>query len=679
MPSGKFKILNPSARVAAQDFRELLQRCPDPIWIQSGNLVRYANSAALALFGAAVESDIVGVHWHRLVSPECWDAAEAHCALPDLGAGQHIPQLEMRYLSLDGSCIAADSASALVRFDGQPSVMMVVHEITAHKDIEQELREQRTRLEQLVLERTADLRQALADARLSDRAKDAFLANVSHELRTPLGGMLGMLELTLGRCKDVSLRGNLEKITRVGKHLSRIIDDLLDLSKVVAGRMELEAIPFSLREMLLHAQEVVAHKAEAKGLQLRFRADNEIPDALLGDALRIEQILLNLVGNAIKFTHTGRIDMHISLATRSEDQVRLQIDVEDTGIGMTAEEISGLFQPFAQATAATSREYGGTGLGLALSQRLAEAMGGRITVRSQKGRGSVFSLGLRLPLAFTFQPATPEPGPVVIHADRSHARVLLVEDDPLNVEIVTELLQAVGIYPQLAENGHEAAAILAQEGPAAYDLVLMDVQMPVLDGLAATRMVRAWPGFAALPIIALTAHVLERERQASIEAGMNDFISKPFDTVAFHAMLDKWLPWGARPEAAATNPALPPGPAAKLSALPSLRCLDIAAALERFAGNEERYRHWLREFVDDSPMVAPEVRSALAAGKNEKAATLVHSFKGSVGTLGLEALYARATELEAAIRGGNGAVPELRQLERAIDEARREIISALGL
>ncbi|MBI5107232.1 MAG: response regulator [Rhodocyclales bacterium] len=661
------------------EFRELLRRCPDPIWILGGNLVVYANAAALRLFRAATEAEIIGVHWHRLVSPECWDAAEAHCAIPDAEAGAQHARLEINYLALDGSGFAADSTSAPVRVDGRAAVMLVAHEITARKRIEQELREQHTRLEQLVLERTADLRQALADARLSDRAKDAFLANVSHELRTPLGGMLGMLELTLGRCKDASLRDPLEKIFRAGKHLSRIIDDLLDLSKVVAGRMELEAIPFSLREMLLHAQEVVAHKAEAKGLQLRFRADNEIPDALLGDPMRIEQILLNLVGNAIKFTPSGRVDMHISLATRSEDQVRVQIDVEDTGIGMTAEEISGLFQPFTQATAATSREYGGTGLGLALSQRLAEAMGGRITVRSRKGQGSVFSFGLRLPLAVSVQAAIPAPGPAAIHADRSHARVLLVEDDPLNVEIVTELLQAVGIYPQLAENGHEAAAILSQEGPAAYDLVLMDVQMPVLDGHAATRLVRSWPGFAALPIIAMTAHVLERERHASLTAGMNDLISKPFDTVAFHDMLDKWLPWGARSATPAATPAPTPPPSSTPSALPSLRCLDVAAAVERFAGNEARYRHWLGKFVDDSPLVAPELRSALAAGENEHAANLVHSFKGSVGTLGLVALHARAAELEAAIRGGHGAVPELRQLERAIDEARREIISALGL
>ena len=662
---------------AGQDYRELLQSCPNAIWIQSDDLVVFANRAAQRVFRATDAAPLIGMHWHRLVAPEWWALAEPHCATPAAAGDTHVVQLELTYLALDGTSIAAESTSSRVSFDGLPAVMLVVHDIAERKRIEQESREQRTRLEQVVLERTADLRQALADARLSDQSKDAFLANVSHELRTPLGGMIGLLELALNRCKDPALREPIEKISRAGKHLSRIIDDLLDLSKVAAGRMEIETIPFSLREMLLHAQEVIGHKAEAKGLQLRFRADNDIPDLLLGDPTRIEQILLNLVGNAIKFTERGRIDAHVSLVTRSEDQVRLAFDVEDTGIGLTAEEISGLFQPFAQATAATSRKYGGTGLGLALSQRLAEAMGGRITVRSQKGHGSEFGFGLRLPLAGALEPAAPAPAALI--TDFSQARILLVEDDPLSAEVAAEMLQAAGIYPQLARNGHEALVVLSQEGPAAFDLVLMDVQMPVLDGHAATRTIRCWPGFGALPIVAMTAHVLEHEKLTSIAVGMNDSIDKPFDAVAFYATLGKWLPVGGRAAIEPPPPARPSSSGIGLSALPSLRSLDIAAAIERFAGNEQRYRHWLGKFIDESPAVAPEVRRMLATGEFDAAAAKVHEFKGNVGALGMEALQARASDLETAIRGRQGAVPELRQLERAIDEARREITTALGL
>ena len=655
------------------DFGGLLQACPDAIWIQGGALVVYANAAALHLFGAAAASDLAGTPWRRLVAPECWAVFESHRARPAAEVPAPVARLAMTCLTLAGGDFAAESTASHVEFKGRPAVMWVTRPIAERKHIDWELGEQHARLERLVLERTAELRQALADARLSDLAKDAFLANVSHELRTPLSGMIGLVDLALKHCRDAVLREHLEKMARTGKHLSRIIDDLLDLSKVVAGRMVLEAIPFSLRETLLHAQEVIAHKADAKGLRLRFRADNDVPDALLGDPVRIEQILLNLVGNAIKFTASGRVDLHVSLTTRGGDHVRLAINVEDTGIGMTTEEISGLFQPFAQANAATTRHYGGTGLGLALSQRLAEAMGGHISVRSRKGNGSVFTFGLRLPLAGA--PGSTAPAPVATPTHHDQARVLLVEDDPLNVEIVTEMLQAVGIYPCLAGNGHEAVSLLSEQGPAAFDLVLMDVQMPVMDGHAATRVIRSWPGFAALPIVAMTAHVMEHERQASIAIGMNDHLGKPIDGASFYALLDTWLPRG---KAAASMPVAERPPPEQPVAPQSLHGLDVAAAIERFAGNEQRYRYWLGRFVEESPTLAPEVRRALAAGDDQQAAALVHSFKGGAGTLGLNALYALAAELEAEIRGGRSAVPGLRRLERAIDETRREINGMLG-
>lgn len=655
------------------DFGGLLKACPDAIWIQSEELVAFANAAASRLFGAAAATDLAGLPWRSLVAPECWTVVESLSSIPVPAFASPVHRLAMTCLTLDGGDFAAESTASHVEFKGRPAVMWVTRPIAARKHIDWDLGEQHARLERQVLERTAELRQALADARLSDRAKDAFLANVSHELRTPLGGMIGLVDLALRHCRDAVLREYLEKMARAGRHLSRIIDDLLDLSKVVAGRMELEAIPFSLRETLLHAQEVISHKADAKGLQLRFRADNDVPDALVGDSVRIEQILLNLVGNAIKFTGSGRVDLHVSLTTRGSDHVRVAIDVEDTGIGMSAEEISGLFQPFAQANAATTRNYGGTGLGLALSQRLAEAMGGHISVRSCKGQGSVFTFGLRLPLASA--PESAAPAPAVTPTQHDQARVLLVEDDPLNVEIVSEMLQAVGIYPCLAGNGHEAVSILSREGPAAFDLVLMDVQMPVMDGHAATRVIRSWQGFADLPIVAMTAHVLEHERQASIAIGMNDHLGKPIDGANFYALLDTWLPRG---QAADAVPVVERAAAGRLAAPPPLQALDVAAAIERFAGNEQRYRHWLGRFVEECPNLAPDVRRALAAGDDQQAAALVHSFKGSAGTLGLNALHALAAELEAEIHGGGSAVSGLRQLERAIDEARREIIRMLG-
>ncbi len=655
---------------ASDEALGVLQVCPDPILLLRDECVSLANPAALALFRADNVAALNGVHWHRLVGAEFWTSAEAHCGTPSGGEAGRLARMELPCLALDGSALIAESSSCLVTLGGEPAVMLLLRDISEQRHAEAERRQQRAKLEQQLIGRADDLRQALADARLADQAKDAFLANVSHELRTPLSAMIGLLDLARSHAADPTLDGYLDTMTRAGRHLSRIIDDLLDLSKIVAGRMTIEEVDFSLREILNHAQQVLSHKADAKALPLKFRIDDELPDALRGDPLRIEQILLNLVGNAIKFTARGQVELHASLTTRSETHVRLTVDVSDTGIGMTPEEISGLFQPFAQATATTSRKYGGTGLGLALSQRLAEAMGGRITVRSRKDEGSVFSFSLRLAMGGA-GPSVPAPVREP-PADYSHARVLLVDDDPLNIEIVSGMLHAVGIYPQIAGNGHEAITLLAAEGPAAFDLVLMDLQMPVLDGHSATRLIRGWPDFGALPIVALTAHALEHERQASIRAGMNDHISKPFDLATLHAVLQRWVP---REGQAAAPP--PPRPMPAATALEALGCLDFASALARFGGNEPRYRHWLGKFVEESPALAPKVRNALASGRRDDAVTLAHTFKGSTATLGLTKLGALAEELEAAIRHGRPAVPELRQLERAIDEARFEIAQAL--
>jgi two-component system sensor histidine kinase/response regulator len=655
---------------ASDEALALLQLCPDAILLLRDECVCLANPAALALFRAESAAVLNGMHWHRLVGAEFWTSAEAHCGTPAGGEAGRQARMELPCLALDGSTLITESSSCLVTLDGKPAVMLMLRDVSEQRRAEAERRAQRAALEQQLIGRAEDLRQALADARLADRAKDAFLANVSHELRTPLSAMIGLLDLARSHGADATLHGYLDTMMRAGRHLSRIIDDLLDLSKIVAGRMAIEEVDFSLREILNHAQQVLAHKAEAKGLSLKFRVDSELPDALRGDPLRIEQILLNLVGNAIKFTARGQVGLHASLTTRSESHIRLTVDVSDTGIGMTPEEISGLFQPFAQATATTSRKYGGTGLGLALSQRLAAAMGGRITVRSRKDEGSVFSFALRLAIGGS-APSTPPPQPEP-PADYSHARVLLVDDDPLNIEIVTGMLQAVGIYPQVAGNGHEAITLLAAEGPAAFDLVLMDLQMPVLDGLGATRLIRGWPDFGALPIVALTAHALEHERQASIGAGMNDHISKPFDLATLHAILRRWLPRGRQ-----TAAPPPPMPLPAATALDALGCLDYAPALARFGGNDARYRHWLGKFVEESPALTPKVRNALATGRRDEAVTLAHTFKGSAATLGLTKLGALAEALEAAIRHGRPAVPELRQLERAIDEARLAIAQAL--
>jgi two-component system sensor histidine kinase/response regulator len=540
---------------------------------------------------------------------------------------------------------------------------------------EKALEEQREHLERLVRERTAELTDALEAARIADKAKDAFVANVSHELRTPLGAVIGLSALALSRCENPAQRDYLEKIGKAGKHLSRIINDLLDLSKIVAGRMEVETIPFSLRNMIRHAEGVMANKAETKGLLLDFQIDDEVPDRLLGDPLRLEQILLNLIGNAIKFTPTGRVDVRIGVDGPTTESAGLVMSVADTGVGIRAADIGGLFQPFAQTDVSMARKYGGTGLGLALSQHFAEMMNGRITVDSGEGRGSTFRLAIRLGLSDDAERSEEEADPTIaLHV--AQAGVLVAEDDAMNMEIAIELLQAVGITPCTAGNGQEAVDILRESGPDRFDLVLMDIQMPVLDGLSATRLIRTWPGFDRLPIVAMTAHVLAHEKRISSDAGMSDHVCKPFDANDFYRMLAKWLPERRTP---GTPAPVEMAPESLRPSLPSMRGVDTMAALTRFFGNEQRYRYWLTKFVDESPSVAPDIRRAMAAGQIELATRMAHTFKGRAGTLGLDDLHLKAGALESALVSELGGVPELRSLERAIEEARREIAAALEL
>ncbi|MCX7148880.1 MAG: ATP-binding protein [Rhodocyclales bacterium] len=533
-------------------------------------------------------------------------------------------------------------------------------------------------LEKLVLERTAELRQALEAAQRVDKAKDAFIANVSHELRTPLGAVTGLSALALEHCEDARQRNYLEKICNAGRHMARIINDLLDLSKVVAGRMEFENIPFRLRAMIQHAEDVIRHKAETKDLRLRFRIRDEVPDILIGDPLRLEQIMLNLIGNAIKFTASGGVEVRVAHIASADGRIWLVVDVEDSGVGIRSEDLAGLFQPFAQADVSTSRKYGGTGLGLALSQHLAQLMDGGISISSREGIGSIFSLKVRLGAgsAASLPENQADAAPPAMREHYENTRILVVEDDSINIEIVGELLGNIGITPRVARNGQEALAILTEAGPGVFDLVLMDIQMPVMDGLTATRRIRTWPRFDRLPIIAMTAHALKHEKLIGAAAGMNDHVVKPFDVENFYRMLAKWLPARkkALPDSLAAAPERPIAPG-----LPALHGIDTAHALKRFGGNEERYRHWLMKFVEESPAVATRIREALAAGQLELAARTTHSFKGGVGTIGLCDLHERAAALEAALKTSQATEPELQQLEGAIEAARKEIISALGL
>jgi signal transduction histidine kinase/CheY-like chemotaxis protein len=440
----------------------------------------------------------------------------------------------------------------------------------------QKLRDQQLQLEELVQQRTTELTRALAAARLADQAKNQFLANVSHELRTPLNAVIGLSGLARRLSTDPRQQDYLDKVSNAAKSLARLINDLLDLSKIVAGRLEFANTPFSLRGMAARSRSVILHKAIEKGLELVERIDEEVPDLLIGDPLRIEQILLNLLSNAIKFTPAGRIDLHIALAERQATRLCLAIEVSDTGVGIDEATVAQLFRPFIQADASVTRKYGGSGLGLAICKHLAELMAGDISVSSCPGVGSTFRVTLWLAPGDA-TPASREADRPALPVGYQNAQVLVVEDQPLNREIVDALLNAVGITPAVAGNGREALDLLHEVGPRAFDLILMDIQMPVMDGLSASRELRARAGFERLPIIAMTAHTMAHEKEVSAAAGMNDFIGKPFDNQAFYETLAKWIPRRKHQLAAAITT-----PVAVLPAPPETGQCAPPAAIDSF-------------------------------------------------------------------------------------------------
>jgi signal transduction histidine kinase/ActR/RegA family two-component response regulator len=393
-------------------------------------------------------------------------------------------------------------------------------------------------LDERVRERTAALAGATARAEAASRAKSQFLANMSHEIRTPMNGVIGMAELLSATPLDASQREVTETIRSSGQILLAIINDILDLSTIESGQLALEKAPYPLASVLSQAMKVVSPAASAKGLGLELDADPAIPAHLIGDRLRLGQVLVNLLSNAVKFTEVGRVTLSTRLVPATATTgAAFRIEVRDTGIGIAPERLSRLFQPFEQGDASMSRRFGGTGLGLAISKRLVELMDGRLWGDSQPGAGSTFSL--ELPLRAAELPSAPSrPVRVAQAADQkpvANLKLLIAEDNPVNQRVASRMLQRLGYKADVVENGR--LAVDAAERTA-YDVIFMDVQMPELDGLEATRRIKARPGPSPW-IIALTAHALEDDRRQCLAAGMNDFLSKPVQLNELTAALDR--------------------------------------------------------------------------------------------------------------------------------------------
>ena len=535
------------------------------------------------------------------------------------------------------------------RFQGPgPRRLVVAHEdITERKRLEQHL-------ETLVQERTAELEEAKEAAEAASRAKSAFLANMSHEIRTPMNAILGLTHLLRNRNQDPLQQRQLDKVADAGRHLLELINSILDIAKIESGKLILERVDFELAQLLDSVTDLIQERAGEKDLALVVEPDPDLPPVLRGDALRIKQVLLNLASNAVKFTDQGRVEIRLQRRIGSDGAPWVRFQVDDTGIGLTAAQCARLFQPFEQADNSTTRRYGGTGLGLAISRHLVSLMGGHIGVDSTPGRGSRFWFEIPSTLGET---TAPESRPTVAAApkasgappsltEHSGRRLLLVEDNPINQEVALALLHDTGLSVDVADHGRQAVELARRTE---YDLILMDIQMPVMNGLEAARAIHTLPGRQDLPILAMTANVFESDRQACLEAGLCDHVAKPIDPESFYAKLRHWLPASDAPTPARATTLQPttPDPVERLRAVSGL---DVASGMRRVRNQSETYARLLRRFVVKARQATARVQSCLAGDDPAEARHIAHDLKGMAATLGVEAVRECAQRLEEALR-----------------------------
>ena len=475
------------------------------------------------------------------------------------------------------------------------------------------------------------------DAEAASRAKSEFLANISHEIRTPMNAILGLLQLLHYTELDAVQRDYAEHTQTAARSLLRLLNDILDFSKVDAGKVTLEPAPMRLQALADELAALAESLAAGKGLTLRFVVDPALPQWVLGDALRLRQVLLNLVGNAIKFTPQGEISVEMRAAAGG-----IEFAVQDTGIGIAPDQLKGIFDAFSQAEASTTRRFGGTGLGLAISQRLVELMGGQIDVSSIEGAGSRFAFIVALAEA-----AAPTPGQQRAHAvgtRLSGMHLLVVDDNALNRQVASELLRNEGAQVLLADGGAAALALLAG-GVARIDLVLMDVQMPDMDGYQATRAIRRDPALARLPVLAMTANAMAGDRDKCLAAGMHDYLEKPID---IDALVDAVVRHCAAPA-----PAQAPAPAT--TPVPALPAPDGAArALRRMGGNVALFVSVAEKYPHDAGQILARLDAQLAAGEAAEAARSCHALRGVACTVGADELGAALLALEHDLHAAAG-------------------------